>query len=92
MLVLSRKKDESIIIDGKIEIKIIEAEDGRVRIGIDAPKNIEIHRKEVYDEIMTENKAAVSAKQNVEALKGKTFNKQVTKQPDQSEKHKKLMK
>ena len=75
MLVLSRKKNESIIIDGKIEIKIIESDDGKVRIGIEAPKNIEIHRKEVYDLIMAENKAALNSKELLNHLKGKGFEK-----------------
>ncbi len=48
MLILSRKKNESIVIDGKIEVQVIDIGDGRVRIGINAPKNMEIHRKEVY--------------------------------------------
>ena len=73
MLVLSRKKNESIIVDGKIEIKIIELEDGRVRIGIEAPKDIQIHRKEVFDEIEKENKASVSSKLNLDKLKGQTL-------------------
>lgn len=60
MLILSRKKDESIIIDGNIEIKIIEIEDGKVKIGIEAPKNIEIMRKELYKRIQEENLAAVN--------------------------------
>ena len=69
MLVLSRKKNESIIINGNIEIKIIESDDGKVRIGIEAPKNIEIHRKEVFDQISAENKAAASANVSMEILK-----------------------
>lgn len=69
MLVLSRKKSESIIIDGKIEIKIIEAEDGRVRIGIEAPREIEIHRKEVFDIIKAENKAALNSVKKLPSLK-----------------------
>lgn len=60
MLILSRKKDESIIIDGNIEIKIVEIEDGKVKIGIDAPKNIDIMRKELYKRIQEENLAAVN--------------------------------
>lgn len=58
MLILTRKKGESLIIDGKIEIKIMSSEDGKVRIGIDAPREIEIHRQEVYDQILEENKKA----------------------------------
>lgn len=60
MLILSRKVDESIIIDGNIEIKIIELEDGKVKIGIEAPRNIEIMRKELYKRIQEENLAAVN--------------------------------
>lgn len=58
MLVLSRKKNESIVINGNIEVKVIESEDGKVRLGIEAPKSISIHRKEVFDAIAAENKAA----------------------------------
>jgi len=84
MLVLSRKKNESIIINGNIEIKIIESDDGKVRIGIEAPKDIEIHRKEVFDMIAAENKAATNVNLNLDHLKGKTivqsknYNKKVT--------------
>lgn len=60
MLILTRKKDESIIIDGNIEVKIVECEDGKVKIGIEAPKNIEILRKELYTEIEKENKSALN--------------------------------
>lgn len=60
MLILSRRKDESIIIDGKIEIKIMETEEGKVKIGINAPKDIEIIRKELYDRMKEENKAATN--------------------------------
>ena len=58
MLILTRKKDESII--GKIEIKIIEIEDGKIKIGIDAPRDIDIMRKELYQKIENENLAAVN--------------------------------
>jgi carbon storage regulator len=74
MLVLSRKKNESIIINGNIEITVIELEDGRVRLGIEAPKSIDIHRKEVFEEIARENKASTASKLNMDKLKGKTFN------------------
>jgi len=66
MLVLTRKKDESIIINDNIEITIVESSGGQVRIGIDAPKEIEIHRKEVYQEIENSNKEA--AKQKIGSL------------------------
>ena len=56
MLVLKRKAGESIIIADNIEVKIIEVEEGRIKIGIEAPKDISILRKEVIDEARIENK------------------------------------
>lgn len=70
MLILSRKKEESIIINGEIELKIISLDDNRVRIGIQAPKHIQIHRKEIYDQIMAENKAATASNKDLSELKG----------------------
>ena len=55
MLILSRRKDESIIIDGNIEVKILEIGDGKVRIGIEAPQDIDIFREELYKSIQEEN-------------------------------------
>lgn len=60
MLILSRKEDESIMIDGSIEVKIISIEDGKVKLGISAPKDVEIHRKEIYLQIQEENKNAAA--------------------------------
>ena len=51
MLVLSRKKDEEIVINKNIVIKVIEIRGDKVRLGFDAPKEIPIHRREVYDAI-----------------------------------------
>ncbi len=62
MLILTRKKDESILIDGKIEIRIIELENGKVKIGIEAPKSVKILRKEIHDEIEHQNKEAAVSK------------------------------
>ncbi len=58
MLILSRKKDESIIIGENIEIQVMEIEDGKVKIGIKAPKSVSIHRSEVYERIQSENREA----------------------------------
>lgn len=69
MLILTRKKNESVIIDGNIEVKIIELEDGRVKIGIEAPKEIEILRKELYDGMQEENKAAVNVGSKLDEMK-----------------------
>ena len=54
MLVLSRKKDEKIIIGDKITIMVIEIRGDKVRLGIDAPKDITVHRQEVYEAIKKE--------------------------------------
>ncbi len=51
MLVLSRKKNESIIINDNIIVTVIEIRGDKVRLGFDAPKDIPIHRREVYDAI-----------------------------------------
>ena len=57
MLVLSRQKDESIIIGDDIEITIVDVCGDKVRLGINAPRNISIHRKEIYVAIQKERKA-----------------------------------
>lgn len=62
MLILTRKKGESIVIDENIEITIIESSDGKVKLGIDAPKTIEVHRSEVKQSIEEENKKSQSNK------------------------------
>ena len=54
MLVLSRQKDESIIIGDDVEITIVDIRVDKVRLGISAPKNVTVHRKEVYEAIMRE--------------------------------------
>ena len=70
MLILTRKKDEKIIIGEDIEITITDIEDGKVKLGIEAPKNIDIHRKEVYEEIQNENKEAAKNKEiDINSLK-----------------------
>ncbi len=51
MLVLSRKKNESIIIDDRIKIVVVEIRGDKVRLGIEAPKEVPVHRQEVYDAI-----------------------------------------
>lgn len=65
MLILNRKADESIVIGDNIEIKILEVVDGKIKIGIEAPRDIRILRKEIYDDVKAENEAAVSSTGNV---------------------------
>lgn len=60
MLVLTRKKDQTIIVNDNIEITVLDIQGDQVRIGINAPKNVAIHRKEVYLEIQEENKKAAA--------------------------------
>ena len=61
MLILTRKKNEAIMIGENVEIKVLEVKDGQVRVGIDAPREISIFRKEVYDAIQEENRRAATA-------------------------------
>ncbi len=51
MLVLSRKKDEKIVIGDNISIMVVEIRGDKVRLGIDAPRDVSVHRREVYDAI-----------------------------------------
>jgi carbon storage regulator len=60
MLILSRKPGESIVIDGRIIIKIMRLEGDVVKVGIDAPIDIPVHRQEVYDEIQKINKESLT--------------------------------
>ncbi len=58
MLVLSRQRDETIIIGDDIELTVVDIRGDKVRIGIKAPPHIPVHRKEVYDAIRRENEQA----------------------------------
>ena len=58
MLVLSRQRDETIMIGDDIEVTVVDIRGDKVRLGINAPKEISVHRKEVYDAIRRENRAA----------------------------------
>ena len=51
MLVLSRKKNESIVIDNNITIVVVEIRGDKVRLGVEAPREVPVHRREVYDAI-----------------------------------------
>ena len=58
MLVLSRTRDETIMIGDNIQITVVDIRGDKVRLGINAPTHIAVHRKEVYDAIQRENEAA----------------------------------
>lgn len=68
MLALSRKKNEALIINNNVEITILEIKGEQVKIGISAPKEVPIYRKEVYMQIQEANKEAVGT-DGMEALK-----------------------
>lgn len=72
MLVLSRKKDESIMIGDQIEIKILAVEGDQIKLGIVAPKTVKVHRSEVFEAIQSQNKEALSSTSSfLEQLKRK---------------------
>jgi len=69
MLILTRKKNESIIIDNKIKVTVLELDNNRVQLGIEAPRDIIIHREEVYRDIQEENRKAALVKVDLSLLK-----------------------
>ena len=68
MLALSRKKNEALVINNNIEITVLEIKGEQVKLGISAPKEVPVYRKEVYVQIQEANKEAVSV-DGLEALK-----------------------
>ena len=68
MLALTRKKGESLVINNNIEITVLEIRGDQIKIGISAPKEVPIYRKEVYLQIQKENQEASSA-DSLDALK-----------------------
>lgn len=86
MLALSRKQGESIMIGNDVEITILDIRNDQVKIGINAPKQVGIYRKEIYLQIQEENKQAVSedVRQNKNALE-ELFNKQATSEENGSQ-------
>lgn len=65
MLVVTRKLGESILIGDDIEIIIVEQQNGKIKIGIEAPKNIKILRKEILEAVKSENINASMKKENI---------------------------
>jgi carbon storage regulator len=60
MLILSRKPNESIVIDGRIIVRVVRVEGDQVKLGIEAPNSVPVHRQEVYDEIQRNNREALT--------------------------------
>lgn len=65
MLILNRKPGESIILGDTIEVIILDIQDGKIKIGIEAPKEVGILRKEVYDEVKAENQRSLESQIDV---------------------------
>jgi carbon storage regulator len=61
MLILSRKSGESIVIDGRIHVKIVRVEGDVVKLGVQAPADVPVHRQEVYEEIQRNNQQALAS-------------------------------
>lgn len=68
MLALTRKKGEAIVINNNVEITVLEIRGDQIKLGVAAPKDVPIYRKEVYLQIQEENKAALNA-DSIAALK-----------------------
>ena len=60
MLILSRRKDESIVIDDRIEVAVVDIKGDQVKLGIKAPRDVKVYRLEVFKAIQEENRAAAS--------------------------------
>lgn len=61
MLALTRKKGESLVVNNNIEITVLEIRGDQIKIGVSAPKDVPIYRKEVYVQIQEENKASMKS-------------------------------
>lgn len=70
MLALSRKEGESIVINNNVEVTILEVKGEQIKIGISAPKNVPIYRKEIFNQIKEENEKAIFEKAHLNELSG----------------------
>lgn len=69
MLTLSRKTNESIMIGNDIEITILDIRGDQIKIGINAPKSVQVYRKELYEQIQEANKEAAKSLVSIEEMK-----------------------
>jgi carbon storage regulator len=74
MLVLSRQRDESIIIGDNIVITVVDVRGDKVRLGIEAPREVSVHRREVYEAIQRENQQAAQIRTDDARQIGRTPN------------------
>lgn len=70
MLVLTRKENESIMIGDQIELVVLDINDSQVRLGLKAPKDVNIHRKEVYEAILQASTDSAETSSNAVKLQG----------------------
>jgi len=68
MLILSRRKDESVIIDGRIEVAVVDIKGDQVKLGIKAPRDVKVFRHEVFQAIQAQNRAAAAAPADLPTL------------------------
>ena len=73
MLVLSRQRDETIMIGDDVELTIVDIRGDKVRVGISAPSSVSVHRKEVYEAIRKENEQAAAFQGDLEAFRSGAF-------------------
>ena len=69
MLALTRKKGEALVINNNIEVTVLEIRGDQIKIGISAPKDVPIYRKEVFLQIQKENEAAAATTESFDLLK-----------------------
>lgn len=69
MLVLNRKKGETIVIGDTIRLTVIDVQGDQIKIGIDAPRNVSIYREEIYQEVLAANRQASQPGSHAEILK-----------------------
>ncbi len=86
MLVLSRQRDESIMIGDDVEITIVDVRGDKVRLGITAPKQIPVHRREIYDAIQREKEQA-AAGNGTDATASKDRTEKAEKEAKEHQKH-----
>lgn len=65
MLILSRKPGQSLVIGDNITVKILEVSGDNIKIGIEAPREVPVHRQEVFEAIKKENQAAATVKKDI---------------------------
>jgi carbon storage regulator len=78
MLVLTRRPGESIVVGSNIVVTVIEIKGGQVRIGIDAPREVDVYREEIYEQVRQENLRAVA---NADEIRKRVQN-QAQQEPD----------